>query len=58
MDVESSGASNGQSLVFNNGTWGPATVSSEGGTITDATSTTKGVVQLAGDLSGTAGGHR
>lgn len=55
MDVESNGASNGQSLVFNNGTWGPATVSSEGGTITDATSTTKGVVQLAGDLSGTAG---
>lgn len=52
-DVEPAGAANGQSLVFNNGTWGPATVSG-GSAIGDATTTAKGVVQLAGDLSGSA----
>lgn len=52
-DVTASGATNGQSLVYNAGTWGPADVGT-GGTVVDATSTTKGVLQLTGDLSGTA----
>lgn len=52
-DVTASGATDGQSLVFNAGTWGPASVGT-GGTVVDATSSVKGVVQLAGDLGGTA----
>ena len=52
-DVTASGATDGQSLVFNAGVWGPGTVGT-GGTVVDATSSVKGVVQLAGDLGGTA----
>jgi len=52
-DVTASGATNGQSLVYNAGTWGPADVGT-GGTVVDATSSVKGVVQLSGDLAGTA----
>jgi hypothetical protein len=53
-DVSASGATDGQSLVFNSGTWGPATVSAGAPAVNDATDSTKGVVQLAGDLGGTA----
>ena len=52
-DVTALGATAGQSLVFNAGTWGPATVGT-GSTVVDATASVKGVVQLAGDLGGTA----
>lgn len=52
-DVTASGATNGQSLVYNSGVWGPADVGT-GSTVVDATAGTKGVVQLAGDFSGTA----
>lgn len=52
-DVTASGATDGQSLVFNAGTWGPADVGT-GSTVVDATASVKGVVQLAGDLGGTA----
>jgi hypothetical protein len=52
-DVSASGASDGQSLVFNAGTWGPGTVGT-GTSVVDATSSVKGVVQLAGDFGGTA----
>ena len=52
-DVTASGATDGQSLVFNAGTWGPGTVGT-GGSVVDATPTVKGVVQLAGDFGGTA----
>ncbi|QQS20301.1 hypothetical protein IPL85_02535 [Candidatus Saccharibacteria bacterium] len=52
-DVSASGANDGQSLVYNGGTWGPGTVGT-GGSVIDATTTNKGVVQLAGDLGGTA----
>lgn len=52
-DVTASGATDGQSLVYNAGTWGPGTVGS-GGSVVDATSSVKGVVQLTGDLGGTA----
>lgn len=52
-DVTASGATNGQSLVFNAGIWGPADVGT-GSTVVDATASVKGVVQLAGDLGGTA----
>lgn len=53
-DVSSSGATDGQSLVFNGGSWGPSTVAAGSPAVNDATTTTKGVVQLAGDLGGTA----
>ena len=53
-DVDSAGATDGQSLVYNSGVWGPAMVASGSPSVTDATSATKGVVQLAGDLGGTA----
>jgi len=52
-DVTASGATDGQSLVYNSGSWGPADVGT-GGTVVDATGSVKGVVQLAGDLGGTA----
>lgn len=52
-DVTASGATDGQSLVYNAGLWGPATVGT-GGSVVDATPTVKGVVQLAGDFGGTA----
>lgn len=57
-DVSAAGATDGQSLVFNGGSWGPGTVGSTGGSVVDATTTTKGVVQLAGDLAGTAAAPR
>jgi len=49
-----SAATNNQVLAYNSGTsqWVPSTVSST--TVGDATTTSKGIVQLAGDLSGTA----
>lgn len=49
-----SGATNNQVLAYNSTTtkWTPNTVSST--TISDATSGAKGIVQLAGDLAGTA----
>jgi len=53
-DVSATGASDGQSLVFNQGSWGPATVAAGSAAVTDATTSAKGVVQLAGDLAGTA----
>ncbi|MEO5949834.1 MAG: hypothetical protein ABIQ04_00125 [Candidatus Saccharimonadales bacterium] len=48
------GATNNQVLVYNSTTtkWAPGTVSST--TVTDATAGAKGIVQLAGDLAGTA----
>jgi len=52
-DVTASGATDGQSLVFNAGTWGPADVGT-GSTVIDATGSVKGVVQLTGDFAGTA----
>lgn len=52
-DVSASGATDGQSLVYNGGTWGPADVGT-GSTVVDATSSVKGVVQLTGDFGGTA----
>ena len=52
-DVTAAGATNGQSLVYNAGTWGPADVGT-GGTVVDATNAVKGVVQLSGDFGGTA----
>lgn len=52
-DVSASGATDGQSLVFNSGTWGPGTVGT-GGSVVDATSSVKGVLQLTGDFGGTA----
>jgi hypothetical protein len=49
-----SGATNNQVLAFNSGAskWIPSTVSST--TVSDATNGSKGIVQLAGDLAGTA----
>lgn len=47
------GGADGQALVKSGSTTAWATVTG-GGTVTDATSTAKGVVQLAGDLAGTA----
>jgi hypothetical protein len=46
-----SGATDGQVLSYDNGssTWVPATVSST--TVSDATASTKGIIQLAGDLA-------
>lgn len=52
-DVTASGATDGQSLVYNGGTWGPGDVGT-GSTVVDATGSVKGVVQLTGDLGGTA----
>lgn len=52
-DVSSSGATENQALVFNGTEWAPATISSQGA-ISDATDTGKGIVQLAGDLGGSA----
>jgi len=47
--------SDGQVLTYNAGAtaWEPATVTGSG-SVPDATTTTKGIVQLAGDLNGTA----
>ena len=49
-----SGATNNQVLSYDSGTskWVPATVSST--TVSDATTSSKGIVELAGDLGGTA----
>ena len=52
-DVSASGATSGQVLQFDGTTWAPATPSTSG-TIGDATTSAKGIVQLAGDLGGTA----
>jgi hypothetical protein len=48
------GATNNQVLQYNSSSseWTPATVSSTA--VSDATSSTKGIIELAGDLSGTA----
>jgi hypothetical protein len=53
-DVNTAGVSNSQVLSYDSvaGKWAPATVSSS--TVNDASTTTKGIVQLAGDLTGTA----
>lgn len=53
-DVSTTGAANTQVLSFDSGTstWIPATVSSS--VVNDATTGSKGIVQLAGDLGGTA----
>ncbi|HEX3568866.1 MAG TPA: hypothetical protein VHT70_04305 [Candidatus Saccharimonadales bacterium] len=53
-DVNASGPSDTQVLSYNqaSGKWIAATVSS--GTVSDATTSSKGIVQLAGDLGGTA----
>ena len=55
--LAASGGSDGQVLTKNSGTsaglsW--STVSGSSGPVNDATTTTKGIVQLAGDLSGSA----
>jgi hypothetical protein len=54
-DVTTTGVSDGQLLSYSasSSKWLPVT-SSGSGTVPDATSTVKGVVQLAGDLGGTA----
>lgn len=52
-DVSASGATDGQSLVYNAGSWGPGDVGT-GGTTVDATSTVKGIMRLNGDLGGDA----
>lgn len=53
-DVNASGAADGQVLAYDSasGEWVANTVTST--TVSDATTTIKGIVQLAGDLSGTA----
>lgn len=52
----SAGAGTNGQVLSSNGSGGLAwTTNTSTGTITDATSSAKGVVQLAGDLSGTAG---
>lgn len=53
-DVTTGGATNSQVLSYNSGTskWTPATVSST--VINDASASTKGILQLSGDLTGTA----
>lgn len=52
-DVTAVSPVNGQVLSFNGTAWTPATPSTSG-TISDATATQKGVIQLTGDLGGTA----
>jgi len=55
-DVSANGATDGQVLLYQAGTWGPATNSAGGtGTVSDATTSAKGIIQLGGDLAGTAG---
>lgn len=53
--VDGSTPSDGQALTYNAtaGKWAPATVTGSG-TVSDATTGSKGIVQLAGDLGGTA----
>jgi hypothetical protein len=53
-DVSTTGASNAQVLSFDTstGTWAPATVSST--VVNDASTSGKGIIQLAGDLGGSA----
>ncbi|HSX32713.1 MAG TPA: hypothetical protein VLF91_00025 [Candidatus Saccharimonadales bacterium] len=53
-DVNTGSAGDQQVLTFNQSTgkWVPTTVS--GGVVGDATTLTKGIIQLAGDLAGTA----
>lgn len=53
-DVTASGPADGQVLAYNSGSsqWIASTVTST--TVSDATSTSKGILQLAGDLGGTA----
>jgi hypothetical protein len=53
--VDPSVPSDGQTLTFNGsaGSWAPATVTGSG-TVSDATTGSKGVVALAGDLAGSA----
>lgn len=53
-DVNASGPANGQVLSYDTATqkWVAATVTTT--TVSDATTTAKGIVQLAGDLDGTA----
>jgi len=52
--LSASAPTNGQAIVWNNAlsSWEPGTVS--GGSVSDATSTIKGIVKLSGDLGGTA----
>lgn len=54
-DVDGSSPSDGQSLVYSTSSsaWVPATVTASG-SVSDATTGAKGIVQLAGDLGGTA----
>ncbi len=54
-DVNVNGVSNNQVLTYNTGSskWIPSTVSST--TVSDATSGSKGIIQLAGDLGGSGG---
>jgi hypothetical protein len=53
--VDGSAPSDGQALIFDNGSgsWVPSTVTSSG-SVSDATTGSKGIVELAGDLGGTA----
>ena len=52
-NISSSAPTNGQSLIYDStsSTWAPATVTSSG-SVPDADASTKGLVQLAGDLAG------
>jgi hypothetical protein len=53
--LNGSSPTNGQVLTYNStaSAWAPATVTSSG-TVSDATSNSKGIIELTGDLSGTA----
>lgn len=53
-DVALNGLADGQSLVYDASTKKWKNGSSGGASVQDATSTSKGVIQLAGDLGGTA----
>lgn len=51
-DVNDSSPSDGQVLTYQTSEWVPSTITS--GTVSDATTSVKGIVQLAGDLGGIA----
>lgn len=55
-NVSNVAPTDGQALVWDNAnnTWKPGTAGATGGGATDATTTTKGIIKLAGDLGGTA----
>jgi hypothetical protein len=50
--LDGSAPTTGQAIAWSGSTWVPSTVSST--TVSDATTSSKGIVQLSGDISGTA----